>query len=831
MLAVLAVAFCGGIAWLFTVRVPWSQPSRGALTPAASVADSESRNLDALGDSRAAERTDSRPDGRASVAARTIIEVVDRADGSPVADAEVLVPRRDIRAGDLEAESERCSSRETALRRGLGTVLTTDAFGRVEIAAVDVATLVLASLGHRHGRAEISANDRLVRIELDPKHCLEIDVVDRAGTPAAGVAVALMSRDALAWSSDWRARTDEHGRLAIHAIEDLVEFPDSQLAVGTSLVRCAPEQLTFALAKMPTSPQRLVVEPTGSIELAIVSADGRPIAFDAEFSLRIDDDRCTGLPPVMETSGWHDASVGTGTARFDGIGLGLPFEASGFVVGAAKEWKHFDGPKMAGEIVSVALPIGQIKTRVRGRLAEADGRPVAERSMEARVLTSRPPPKLSEPRWFEATTREDGTFEASGIAESEGCVTLTARLIVDRDDGTKSMVDLTIPEPTLDSSPLRRPCVELGEVVLPAVPLLPLIASGRVDDEHGAPVSGASIEIRVAGSELWSHLEATTRADGTFTLRSEFPIDRFDIRARRWRGASEPTLDVSSGTQGLTLRLIESGSVFVRVLTPEGFDDVDFAMRRAGDDGFRLRSYENGDDGTHRMYVPPGTYELDVDLEGRIVAQRTAIDVRPGQETDLGVIDLRETFHAFRVTVVDESGMPLGQADVAAFEDGQLVAQTETDEEGVAVIPSRTTQLDIAAGARDCRARMLRGVQDGARIALEPGIPVTLRIPAPFTEPKGANVSLQLEYVGGDPRGAARPWTWVELDENGRVDELLPLAGVYEVHVLLSRRDPYLRLPVALPSPLRIAVDEAGASIELPVSDASLHAALERGPK
>lgn len=228
------------------------------------------------------------------------------------------------------------------------------------------------------------------------------------------------------------------------------------------------------------------------------------------------------------------------------------------------------------------------------------------------------------------------------------------------------------------------------------------------------------------------------------------------------------------------------------------------------------------------MRVPPGTYELDVDLEGRIVAQRTAIEVRAGQETDLGTIDLRTTFHALRVSVCDESGSPLERADVVAFEDGERVASTASDEEGVARIASCTPRLDIAAGAVGRRVRLLREARDGARITLNRGIPVALRIPQPFVDPRGARVALELVYVGDDPCRAACPWNTLELDDAGRVDALLPLPGAYEARVFLVRKSPYLRRRVELPTALRFEIDERGGSVELPVSAAALRDALPK---
>ncbi len=67
--------------------------------------------------------------------------------------------------------------------------------------------------------------------------------------------------------------------------------------------------------------------------------------------------------------------------------------------------------------------------------------------------------------------------------------------------------------------------------------------------------------------------------------------------------------------------------------------------------------FESGDDGTFRLLVPPGRYELDVALDGRVVVPRVGVDVRAGRETQLGTFDLRETFHAFRVLVVDTNGL------------------------------------------------------------------------------------------------------------------------------------------------------------------------------
>lgn len=429
--------------------------------------------------------------------------------------------------------------------------------------------------------------------------------------------------------------------------------------------------------------------------------------------------------------------------------------------------------------------------------------------------------------WFGVESDALGSFEAveTRLEPVESITALQFGVL--NDDGSGSRVEVATPPVAHAVGPLSRPMFELGDVVVPDAERAPLLASGRVEDESGRPVRGAALELRPPGEPSWFHTEARSGADGAFELRHPLVEGLFAVRARLDGNESRPSDELTIGSRNLVLRIVEKGTVFFRLLFPEELEDVDFELRAAEGEAFRLTSYESGDDGTFRLLVPPGRYELDISLDGRVVVPRVGVDVRAGRETQLGTFDLRETFHAFRVLVVDTNGAPLRLAGIAVFEDGALVAQTSTGDDGVAVFPSRTQKLDLAVGADDCRTRLVNGVEGGARVTLEPGIVVQFRSAEPLTALGSARVVVEVQYHGHDPRRFAYDSLEFQLDETGRGAAALPLVGVYDASFLLRGTSRYDARRITLPEPVHFEIGESGGEIVLPLTDAVVREAPE----
>lgn len=762
------------------------------------------------------------------------ILVVDHATGAVVPRARVLVARADVDRVDRDAAEERFGSVEGVLENGWGVEYACDERGVVLAPRPTCRSWVLAGSEPRHGIARVPAGAASVRVEIEDKHCLSVEVVDRAQRPAANVRLVLLERDEMDWSRIWSGQSDERGRATIHALDEDASNADVRLVLGTTLIRSQPAQFEFTLATLPSAPVRLVVDDGGVVELSLIDSAGQPIQVLAEMRLQIDRERRGELPLPMQ-EGWLQCWPSReGRARYEHVGLGLPLVASASAASLDFADRAFEGPKLAAKVVHATVTLRRAMSILRGRLLDVEGHPLGERSIEAsatRVGASR---ERGYERLFESQTEANGTFLGELSSSWDGFELARVRLLVTMNGRPPAPVELACPPATIDPVPTPHSVIELGDVIVHPPPLAPLVLSGRVVDEHGRPSADAKIQIcpvPAADPPHWNDLRVTSAGDGTFEIRATIDAARVRVRAIAYQRSCAP-VEVAVGATDVVLTLREPGTIIGSVVLPHGLDvnvlDLTFrAHESATGDAYQPSSYEWNDEGVFRTVVWPGTYGLEVAFGETTLATRDDIVVVAGATVRLEPIDLREKLHAIDVSVVDERGERVSDGSVDVLVGDQRGYRAEITHDGSAVVASLSAQPDVVVLATGFRAQMFRSVASGARLSVSAGIGVELRT-AEF-EDEVFELTIRLRYAGKDPLGEFVSERPAIVARDGKTRATLPLAGRYAAQVGLRRKTSSAwELCERIGGESEVVVGERGGEFAIAVTKAAIEAALKR---
>ena len=250
---------------------------------------------------------------------------------------------------------------------------------------------------------------------------------------------------------------------------------------------------------------------------------------------------------------------------------------------------------------------------------------------------------------------------------------------------------------------------------------MPLLVSGQVIDEGGAPVPSVFVSVRYTFEEgdrasWYNHGDRPySDAEGRFELRTHHDYARIQVHAWRTRGGSSDRQEVPIGSTDVRLVYVphepESarGEVRGRVLADESIPWAGLELR------FRLQGEKSS--GGYRTTAPfagsyrlsrmlPGTYGVTVVADGHgfdgpafEFLRRDGIEVRAGETTDVDAIDLRGALRYFELKVLGPDGDPLdrvhcnvGIPDVRHtggwIEDGRLAF----------VAPAHVDAFELSAG-------------------------------------------------------------------------------------------------------------------------------------
>lgn len=492
----------------------------------------------------------------------------------------------------------------------------------------------------------------------------------------------------------------------------------------------------------------LTLQPGGTIFGRVLDPSGEPVV---GASIELDPERLSAdaRSLVRTTETRTDA---TGTYRLDGL---APLGAYALIV------RHDEYALGYVEDIELHLVPGQTETRVdvtlprarslRGRVRDAEGRPLAGAIVRARVETCGidtilPVARiLGDSEHRETTSGADGGYEFHGLRGR--CYEVSAGLdghrpaergLTGRPDGGFSAFtgrpypDAVAPIETLDLWLLPSKTVR-----------------GRVIDSEGRPCPGWQV---FATSEA----ESSTGQDGHFTLRGFL-----DLAGAIW--VENPDLDVCRA-ETFTLDRDPEDATFV-VQAParirgtirgmEGSDasDAELLLRTA-DGSWRVGLPSPDPDGRFELSLSPGTYELQAERAG--LAPSRPLTVVLGSGEDRSGLEL--SLHApatIQGTVYGATGRPLPDASVSFWlsgRPGHSVPSTKTGPDGEFVLeglPPGPFALEVwgsggpAAVTRiEGGERLRAGETRGVRVETCPvSPPISRRPPANFARGGKATIA------------------------------------------------------------------------------------------
>ena len=693
------------------------------------------------------------------------VRCVDRGSGAPLPGA--LVYRLDQSSAD-EYAAMRAMMTGTSIptmREQLGEHYRADAAGEVLVPYGDD-----LAIGARHGElfqlALVSSPTpgETVVLDLFRQARFDVEVVDAEGRPlpSAHVAIRMMWEE---WRFEVLVREAEADGVARFAEFDALMQSGLSETLRVGLAEVLPEPVELPLPEAYKSvgehpPLRLVMPPTGAVEVAVLDHAGQPCADGVIVRLVIAD-------PATEDEalGGGDGRTATaltvgGVARFGYVGLGLALRAAAFLNGPTQPSEaRGEGPRAAGEQIRLELHEDTALAGVSGTLT-LDGKAYADQDA---LLTVRH--RLEAFHYDEDVhlrTDATGGFRVQLRPPDDGELPESALWLTARQGERTLLAELRLP------ADFGRGVVELGELALEDAPVL---AAGRVVDTAGQPLHGARISVQYEeqwgddpAQRYWSNangLESSSGPDGSFRIVG-LPPQSDALRLVARHGSALPALlPFEQGATGLAIVLQGAGVVEGSVQIDEGFPADRLAVRVDYPSGLpaeleALVETVDAIDPLSRRFrliaLPPGVVRLtvlvaDTELE---IAHLEGLVVGPGAPPDprLEGIDLRGKVFLRTLTLL---GPPGAKVDIAAIRDHSAGDVLQWAEDGVAALVTTAAAADLEIYAEGFRTLHLPGVGEDRTVTLQRGIPVAVRWQGGLPETAGRSWAVRLSPIEAGP--------------------------------------------------------------------------------
>jgi hypothetical protein len=667
-----------------------------------------------------------------------------------------------------------------------------------------------------------------------PRRRVSVRVVDRAGAPVSGAAVAFCAAELGEWQIDQSLLTDEDGTAEF---QDLGYIRDEQrrLRVTTSLVRCDPEFVEFTLAELPDLPLSLVVKASCTIEVRATDAAGRPLGIPVTLWIATDEDAHVAWPFGL---GLHDRvsiTSGAGTARFECVGLGLPLVADAHVQGAVFVRRPVEPVNTPGLLIHVDVPLERANPLLRATLVDENGRPLAHWSGSA---------------WLRRGEAIDsysiGRFETDELGRAEILVSIAYRdlsavdqvaIVLSAPNELDLRADAPLPLARRTTPGLQRDEHDFGVLVCTADSFF---CSGRVVDDEQRPVAGACVSITIE-EPAWSSVRdprVPVDTQGRFSV--SWAGEELELTLQAAAGAARKAAPrtVGRGERDLVFTLPSGaalGALEGTVLLPDGIslDDFDVRITRDSPDGssvdcscttsasggFVVREALAGEYGVHIEWLSSVTVLADV----------RGLVVRAGETTHAAPIDVRDSIHVLRVELVDEDGAPLVDGRVCAFRDGKSLGWAECDASGVAVLPLEFADVEVVASAPGFGPRRAAAAAGRVRLELARGVNATLVGPALDARASDFELRLNFSFAGPEDQACEASSVPALLDARGKGTATFGLAGRYQLFdARLVHRTTGAEFELELGAPLFVSIRAEGGEHAVDLPSAALDAALAR---
>jgi hypothetical protein len=635
------------------------------------------------------------------------VVVVARGSGEPLPFA--LVTRIEV-PWDERADAR--SHRDVGwLLDHLGRRFRADARGFVRIPPSAGRLELFARVGALAGYAPLDAGEVTTRDDAPPKRIevapladLRVRVVDPGGSPVPGVPIWVVGDGGGGMLPSILCRpeaTGPDGQFELRGASLLIDdgVPPGGLLVGVDLPLRRPLSLRVARAELDGTPRTLVLPATGSVELVLVDEHGDVPAIDAPSSVVLlrGPRRGSMTPEEQRLQIGPDTEVKfqAGRAPIPFVELGDWIEADLDLGVLGRGFTQAAGPTVAGTTLRIDVPIRANAgvVTVRGRVVDGDGKPIAERELLGSYgLVSG---NITCGGSDSARTRADGSFEI-GVRGPEDSSPPP--------HWSSMKLDLSIVRPgggfdfqhefELDGE-FARHGGDLGTIVLAPAPLL---ASGVVVDDSGAPVEHVRIHLVQKGAAdprfgLPSNPSDfdTTRdqfatrsgADGSFAILGDPGRGTFGLDVDLDFYLPPPPFLIELGATGLRIVVTRPAALLAHVLVdtgvPPNFVLGRIRVPRDGDASHDVEQWrtsnERGDLLFDLLPPRPAQVEIRADCFGspqETIARFDAIPLTAGERTvdpRLQAIDLRGRFQVTHLVVVDPDGQPVREVTVRAVLD------------------------------------------------------------------------------------------------------------------------------------------------------------------
>ena len=554
---------------------------------------------------------------------------------------------------------------------------------------------------------------------LAPDADVPVLVVNAAGEPLEGVPVGLARRTHLRGQAGTMSlnflgvvTTDVQGACLLRHVRWLAALSGQQgeILVGPAVLLRSRSDRNVDLQDLPSEPVRLVLPPTGSLDLRVLDADGGQNRAPTDVRLVIDPSPGRERTPEelheqlrFSESGVVHVNLTDGVARLPFVGLDLPLIAEAREAEPTQStFGHGRSPRSSSGDEELILEPMITATEIVGVLHTNEGLPIAKRSIHVSISFR-------------------GQLERNGV-ELETTTAANGRFRVNIDDEHFRIWNRTqthhLRVSVSGANPLER---LVAEAELPGSPsrgrndlgvLLCAIDSplfrGHAEDESGAPVqlSAKSLEVLI-GAQSGPRTYRLVNQGQVFVAGNEFAFFAPDqglsaefgetfllsgtVDGRPWvrrevlPGPSDVVLVFERGAQ-LTGSVVMAGddkpiwhSVDFYCLDAAGIE------RRYGRATFLL----DGSFVVKGLPAKPGRFEIrGPNSREPVVTIEHVLPVFDGETGDsrLAGIDLRVAQYDYKLEIVDQEGRPVEGVSLEAegysepqvpYEAGRLVLRTK----------------------------------------------------------------------------------------------------------------------------------------------------------
>lgn len=680
--------------------------------------------------------------------------------------------------GDLvDDEVEILWQRPERMIRYAGWQTHSDAEGRARV-TIGAEGVVAGVAGDRYGKLPLLQHMTVppggLRLVLEPDQRVTVHVRDDLDQPCTGVPVTLAVFDqdddlSGPFGRTPMAHTDARGVAVIEHLQECARTLRDQGWIGSrhrvtvrTMVAGWPALGTpIDLDALPADPIVLRLPACGSVR-ARLCIDGQPVAGTPQFALYCADGNNHEWPQARaDASGW---------AHFDRVVVGKEYVVATNSRGAAR--LLFTGPGVRDQEVVVTVTLPADAVQLRGRLLDADRRPLADRRVRLRAHGDRFRGRV------DFATQPDGRFHVS------------IGTLNDADAGAAEVRQLTFevferkrPPLRAELAPriLRKGVDDVGDVVLTTGEAL---VAGRLV-ASGEPFRGEiTVHVERAAADPdarrpWltvHHGPAETAGDGSFVVYQQREAQRYRLRCFGKQVLPMQPVEFAPGTTDLLVELQLGLPLAASVLLPPDtpidlmvFELVPMSADTPGVSTERRAAAASPLQGCRHGLewgaVPPGDYALEVRdwTSSRPTVRIPDVQVPAPATGDprLVDIDLQSLLRVVTVDVFDPDGKPI-EGEGAIF----LAGLRPNDEWRGIPLWSERVRLVLPPGPADLlvtvpgyRPTPLFGNADRLAVRLQPWPTLEVTVADVPPLPDDVSVWVNAAAIGFESHTWSAPWS------------------------------------------------------------------------